>query len=134
MFALHFYFKLFGFDLRIDFYGNFNFTDLLAPWILLIFAAIVSINQVNVCRSCGRLYNSLGFGLLFNLICRFLLCHFDWLCFFLLSNCSFTRFWLSNSFLILLLLFKGLKFLVELLDGFFGESFIVLLLELLEDS
>lgn len=140
MFCLDFYFKLFGLDLGINFERNFNLTNLLTPWILFVFAAIVSVYQVDVGGGwggldCCCLWLCLCFWWLIGLGRRFRFRGFrNWLGFLLLNGWCLLRFWLSWIFLLLLLLLIDFKFFVELFDRLFRESLVVLLLELFKNS
>ena len=136
MFGFNLNFELLGLERWINFKCNLNLTCLLAPRILLIFTAIICIDEIDVYRSGGwRNWLVLGFWLCF---CCWLICwkNLGLLC-FRRKGLGWRLLWLLllwRVFLLLLSLFVSFEFFVEFFNGFFGESFVVFLLELLKDA
>jgi hypothetical protein len=137
MFGVDLNFQFFCFDLRIDLQGDFDFADLLTPGVFLVFASVVCINEINICRCSLILLWFFDFWRLWLIFWWYLL-QFFLLLFFRLwyfrGCCGLLRFLRGWCFLLLLCFFIDLKFLIKLLNWLFRESFVMLFLKLLKDA
>lgn len=137
MFGVDFNFQFFCFDLRINFQGDFDFADLLAPRVFLVFSSVVCINKIDICWCCLILFWFLYFWRLWLIFWWYLLRFFLLLLFglgYFWGCCGLLGFLRGWCFLLLLRFFVYLEFLIKLFNWLFRESFVMLLLKLLKNA